>query len=302
MTGLVALPPLQREAHDERIVEYYEASTVDFYCETWHRRHMHFGLFAGGECPGPDDFLPDHEGLDRAVNRMVDFVVAPAKLRPGMRVVDAGCGVGGTALRLARLHGVRVTGVNLSRPQLQIAAVYAREDGLDSLVEFVHGNCSTALPFPDASVDAVVCIASACHYGDRPTFFSEVCRVLRPGAPLVAMDWVALCPSSDVMYPRFVIPMCEEWALAPLECPDSYRDLLEGVGLEVEFFRDFGGLEGANCTIVDQCITRILGRLGEERARGPDGRWLRMLHSLSVLWRMKLFNLMQYCARRPLSG
>lgn len=79
------------------------------------------------------------------------------------------------------------TGVSLSHPQIGIARRYAVGDHIEAQVDFVHGSCSRHLLCPNASLDAMVCIASACHYRDRPTFFSEVRRVRKPGAPLVAM-------------------------------------------------------------------------------------------------------------------
>jgi cyclopropane-fatty-acyl-phospholipid synthase len=57
-------------------------------------------------------------------------------LRPGMRVLDIGCGWGGLALTLARDYGARVTGVTLSEEQLKLARERARKAGLEDRVEF----------------------------------------------------------------------------------------------------------------------------------------------------------------------
>lgn len=57
-------------------------------------------------------------------------------LRPGMRVLDIGCGWGGLALTLAREHQVHVTGVTLSKEQLKVARARARDSGLADRVDF----------------------------------------------------------------------------------------------------------------------------------------------------------------------
>lgn len=57
--------------------------------------------------------------------------------RPGLEVLDIGCGWGGMALTLAKDYGARVTGITLSREQLHVAQQRAREAGLDGQVQFL---------------------------------------------------------------------------------------------------------------------------------------------------------------------
>ena len=56
--------------------------------------------------------------------------------RPGLSVLDIGCGWGGMALTLAREYGAQVTGITLSREQLEAARARAREEGLEDRVRF----------------------------------------------------------------------------------------------------------------------------------------------------------------------
>ena len=76
------------------------------------------------------------ETLDAAQAAKTALIARKLLLRPGMRVLDIGCGWGGLALSLARDHGVRVLGVTLSSDQHRIATDRARAEGLDGLVEF----------------------------------------------------------------------------------------------------------------------------------------------------------------------
>ena len=286
--------------HAARVVRYYDDSTLALYCSTYHSRHLHFGLFAPGECPGPDDFLPAHPGLDCALDRMVDHVVGLARLSPGRHVLDAGCGVGGTALRLAEVHRLRITGVNLNALQLGLARRAAGASPRARSVSFVRADCTAALPLRDASADAVVAFESVCHFAGRAAFFREVRRVLRPGAPVVALDWLAACPRASRAYARFIAPLSDPWALAPLEDLASYRRLLAGAGLDVELLSGFGPGVGDNVTVLGHCVRRMRARLCGLAPDHPRRRWLRMLSLLHDAWRAGAFTLVRYRARRPL--
>ena len=134
------------------------------YIGTWNPEHFHSGLFEAGEYPGEGEAFAGPASLTRGLERMIEAVVAPAAIRENHHVVDAGCGIGGTAIYLARTRGCTVTGVNLHRVQLEIAQGKAKDAGLERRVGFEYGDCSRHLPFADESIDTVVNIESACHF------------------------------------------------------------------------------------------------------------------------------------------
>ena len=78
----------------------------------------------------PDMTLEEAQAAKKA------HIAAKLRLEPGLRVLDIGCGWGGMALTLARDHGVRVTGVTLSRNQLATARARAEAAGLSDRVDF----------------------------------------------------------------------------------------------------------------------------------------------------------------------
>ncbi|MCC5969712.1 MAG: class I SAM-dependent methyltransferase [Pararhodobacter sp.] len=78
---------------------------------------------------------PD-DSLELAQARKKAHIAAKLRLKPGMRVLDIGCGWGGMALSLARDHGVEVLGITLSQEQLATARARARDAGLDGQVRF----------------------------------------------------------------------------------------------------------------------------------------------------------------------
>ena len=81
-------------------------------------------------------FTDEAATLDAAQRAKKAHIAAKLLISPGMRVLDIGCGWGGLALTLARDHGARVTGITLSREQLDIARTRAKDAGLADRVSF----------------------------------------------------------------------------------------------------------------------------------------------------------------------
>jgi cyclopropane-fatty-acyl-phospholipid synthase len=76
--------------------------------------------------------------LDEAQEAKLDLVCRKLGLRPGERVVEAGCGWGALALHMARRHGVTVKAYNISREQVRYARQAAATAGLAHRVEFIE--------------------------------------------------------------------------------------------------------------------------------------------------------------------
>jgi ubiquinone/menaquinone biosynthesis C-methylase UbiE len=100
------------------------------------------------------------------------------RVAPGARVLEVAPGPGFLAIELARSGRYSVTGLDISQSFVRIALENAAKAGVD--VEFRHGNAS-AMPFPDASFDFVVCTAAFKNFSDPIGALDEIHRVLKPG-------------------------------------------------------------------------------------------------------------------------
>ena len=183
--------------------------------------HLHRGLW------GPDT-KTRREGLERATA----VLTRGCRLGPGRHVLDAGCGVGGTAIALAETHGVRVTGLTNCRPHVALAARCAQERGVGHLVEFHYGDFMD-LPFPDACFDAVLNQESFCHAIDKRAYLRGVYRVLKPGGRWQALDGAFLsgAPLSDEQ--RALVDAVErDWRLARMGPWHDALAALEDAGFE----------------------------------------------------------------------
>jgi ubiquinone/menaquinone biosynthesis C-methylase UbiE len=111
-----------------------------------------------------------------------------AKLQPGERVLDAGCGTGSTAIIAARITGTSVTGIDPSPNMIARARAKARRAGVD--IDARIGRAE-ALPVPDASCDVVISTMMMHHLrsATRDAFGRECRRVLRPGGRVFVSDF-----------------------------------------------------------------------------------------------------------------
>jgi len=115
----------------------------------------------------------DTESLDEFHIRGRDATRELAKLadlKPGMRMLDLGCGVGGPARMLAAEFGCRVTGIDLVDEYCRAAEMITRHAGLSHLVDFQTRDM-TALPFDDQSFDAAWTLHTIMNIKGKPDLF-----------------------------------------------------------------------------------------------------------------------------------
>jgi ubiquinone/menaquinone biosynthesis C-methylase UbiE len=108
-----------------------------------------------------------------------------ARLAPGARVLEIAPGPGYLAIALARLGSFQVSGLDISRSFVRIAADNAAKAGVD--VDSRHGDAA-AIPFADGAFDFVVCRAAFKNFGDPVGALGEMHRVLTPGGEALIID------------------------------------------------------------------------------------------------------------------
>lgn len=153
---------------------YYDLAT-DFYEYGW------------GEC---FHFAPrrSNESLQQSIVRNEQELARKLTLKPGMNVLDVGCGIGGPMRNIARFSGANVTGITNAPYHVARGRHHNTRTGMAHLCEVVEADFND-IPFNSAKFDAAYSIESCCHAGDRRGPFAEVFRVMKPGALFVGTDW-----------------------------------------------------------------------------------------------------------------
>ena len=194
----------------ESVADAYDRWTQDQLLERLWGDHVHLGHY--GTPPRPRDFraakadfvheLVHWSGLDR--------------LPPGSRVLDVGCGIGGSARILARDYQLEVLGISISPAQIARARQltpasldHCRFAVMDAL----------ALDLPDGSAeqgfDAVWSVEAGPHMPNKQRYADELLRVLRPGGLLAVADWNRRDPADGLMngVERWVMrQLLDQWA------------------------------------------------------------------------------------------
>ncbi len=150
------------------------------------------------------------------------------ELRPGMRLLDIGCGIGGPARFFAERYGCEVTGIDLTEDFVLLADVLTRRLGLDGLVSFRQGSALDLL-FEAESFDRVCLLHVGMNIADKQKLFTKAHRVLKAGGMFAIYDVMRMTGGGL----QFPLP----WAAAPetsfVETADAYRDLLRKAGFVI---------------------------------------------------------------------
>lgn len=109
-------------------------------------------------------------------------------LEAGQKVLEIACGSGGVSMRMARMLGASVVGVDINAAAVSAATDRAVAEGLQSRAEFRVADAASTLPFADATFDVVFCNDAVNHLPDRLSVLSEWRRVLKPGGRCLYTD------------------------------------------------------------------------------------------------------------------
>lgn len=153
-------------------------------------------------------------------------------IRPGDHILDIGCGVGGPARYIAQRFGCRVSGLDITEPYVQAANKLTALLRMEGQVQVLLGD-GQKLPYGDACFDGAYALHVTMNVADRPRFFAEAWRVLRPGA-FFALTEHGLGPEGNPHHP---VPWSEDGSGAYLVTPQQTQALLQGAGftgVEVE--------------------------------------------------------------------
>src|ERR1700751_597657 len=169
-----------------------------------------------------------HVGGREATESLAGFMA----LRPGMHLLDIGCGIGGPA-RYFAAQGYKVTGIDLTEEFVRVGASLTRMMKLDVRAQFRQGS-ALEMPFKSGTFDRAYMIHVGMNIEDKAGLFREVARVLKPGGRFAIFD---IMRGGDGAL-EFPLP----WALSPetsfVASAEDYRNFLQMAGFGLDYRRE----------------------------------------------------------------
>ena len=216
---------------------------LDLFYRTIWGTHVHHGYWRTGK-----------ESTEEAIENLTHLVAQQAGIKSGICVCDIGCGYGGSAKIFAEEYGARVIGITVSKKQYELAQLFNA-----GLADVHFMNCDgLANGLPAGSFDAVVSVESSEHMQDKPAFFAEVSRLLRPGGRFVVVAWLAREQPGAAETKYLLEPICTEGRLASMASAREYEEMLGAAGFQDLGFEDLTGKVKKTWRICAlRCLTRI---------------------------------------------
>jgi len=212
--------------HVTRVADYYDSNT---------RRFLRFGENSGGGEIHRGVWMPDTANAVEAadvVNRLVVERLRGHVPTGEGRVLDLGCGVGATMLRLAGELDVRVSGVTISGVQAEIAAKRFAAEGLAERCDVVRADYAELPAQPH--YDAMVGIESVVHSPSLAELIPSLAARLRPGGRLVLCDdWMTDKDRGLAARERCLAQFRAGWRVGGLHTVAEFTAMCEGAGLRL---------------------------------------------------------------------
>jgi tocopherol O-methyltransferase len=166
-------------SREEKVVWFYEQSKMKEWWKENQTLAFHYGYYEKG--------FRSHDQAILHMNDVVWDMLALDGTRP-LKILDAGCGVGGTSIYLVKKYPlVHFTGISIAPSEVQFATELAAQNKVTENTQFLQNNfCDTK--FPDGSFDGVIALESINYARDTRDFFQEMYRILKPEGRLVVLD------------------------------------------------------------------------------------------------------------------
>jgi tocopherol O-methyltransferase len=204
---------------NEDISRYYDLSETH-YRRIWKldkNRSLHYGYW--------DATTKNFHDALANINRVL---ADEAKIKSDEKVLDAGCGVGGSSVWLAKERSCKVVGISLNQRQIDKATAFAKQFGLDGNVVFEQNDYNNT-DYAPGSFHVIWGIESICYADDKRKFLQEAFRLLKPGGRIIIADFFK-DSSLEGENARLVQQWANGWAINDFATREGFEESLNSIG------------------------------------------------------------------------
>jgi cyclopropane fatty-acyl-phospholipid synthase-like methyltransferase len=201
------------------IVRYYDLSEIHYRLH-WNldkSRSLHYGYWDAST----KNF---HEALLN-INKILSHKIQITKEDV---VLDAGCGVGGSSVWMAKHIGCKVTGISLSEKQVHTANELAAKEGVGHLAKF-YVQDFTNTGFEKETYDVVWAIESVCHAPDKSAFLNEAFKLLKKNGRIILADFFKK-ENLEGTDAQQIQKWAHSWAVADFSTQQKFEKQLQDSG------------------------------------------------------------------------
>ena len=186
-------------------------------------QHIHDGYYITG-----------NESKGEAQENLIKLIVEKAEIKKGSRILDVGCGVGGSSIWLAKNLGAVTTGITISPEQVEIADNLAKGQKVSSsfyLMDAENMNFSETF-------DVIWAVAVMTHLQNQQSFLKLADNFLVKGGKLIIFDWMLREYSLSMQNEKDVKAVLNGMLLPALYSLDVYREWLTQLGYQIIYAED----------------------------------------------------------------
>lgn len=200
------------DSYQRKIVDYYQDCEYQ-YKSFWHLDSclsLHYGFWDSST-----------KNLKEALLKINEIIASKANLQSSDRVLDVGCGVGGTLIYLAEKFGTKGHGISIAPTQVEKAKKHSIQHSVSAKVTFSQSDYM-ATSLPEACFDVVIALESAFYAQNNTDFLGEAYRLLKKGGRLIIADIFRTKSSFDQKNESVIRSLTSAWAINAYTTSTNY--------------------------------------------------------------------------------
>lgn len=206
---------------DSDITNYFDLTRnhYNFFWKVNKYRTLHYGYW--------DETT---KNFSQALMKINSVMAQKAGIKDGMKILDTGCGEGGSLAWVASHYKVEVTGITLSEKQMGQGNAFLTEQNLSSKAR-IEVQSFLQTKFPDNSFDVVWAIESVCYAHNKKEYLEEMFRILKPGGKIILADFFVPRQLNE-KEKTIMNKMAYSWAVPFFELTTNFLAFAKEVGFK----------------------------------------------------------------------